>query len=185
MKFEIIDGADVITLEQHGQFATITATKRGFAKIKITAEHDGKVIKEIEKAIRVVPNVYSMEFADSAKEYGIENILTIGGKNPKGRPDTRTILVRVVTEAGSETFTDEFLKFMNVAFSDDNSLFSCKAQPTTNADAVSAEIRATGNGLTTLNAELKIITNTSARTSARKSDFARSKTAETSAITRN
>lgn len=150
--FEIIDGADVITLEQHGQFANITATKRGSAKIKITAEHDGKVIKEIEKTIRVVPNVYSMEFADSAKEYGIENILTIGGKNHKGRPDTRTIFVRVVTEAGSETFTDEF---MNVAFSDDNSLFSCKAQPATNADAVSAEIRATGTGLTTLNAELK------------------------------
>lgn len=152
VKFEIIDGADVITLEQHGQFATIAATQRGFAKIKITAEHDGKVIKEIEKTIRAVPNVYSMEFADSAKEYGIENILTIGGKNPKGRPDTRTIFVRVVTEAGSETFTDEF---MNVAFSDDNSLFSCKAQPATNADAVSAEIRATGTGLTTLNAELK------------------------------
>lgn len=150
--FEIIDGADVITLEQHGQFATITATKRGSAKIKITAKHDGKVIKEIEKTIRVVPNVYSMEFADSAKEYGIENILTIGGKNHKGRPDTRTIFVRVVTEAGAETFTDEF---MNVAFSDDNSLFSCKAQTATNADAVSAEIRATGTGLTTLNAELK------------------------------
>lgn len=152
VKFEIIDGADVITLEQHGQFATITATKRGFAKIKITAEHDGKGITEITKKIHVVPNVYSMEFADSAKEYGIENILTIGGKNPKGRPDTRTIFVRVVTEAGSETFTDEF---MNVAFSDDNSLFSCKAQTATNADAVSAEIRATGTGLTTLNAELK------------------------------
>ena len=152
VKFEITDGADVITLEQHGQFATIAATKRGFAKIKITAEHDGKVIKEIEKTIRVVPNVYSMEFADSAKEYGIENILTIGGKNHKGRPDTRTIFVRVVTEAGAETFTDEF---MNVAFSDDNSLFSCKAQTATNADAVSAEIRATGTGLTTLNAELK------------------------------
>lgn len=150
VKFEIIDGADVITLEQHGQFATIAATKRGFAKIKITAEHDGKPIKEIEKTICVVPNVYSMEFADSAKEYGIENILTIG-ENPKGRPDTRTIFVRVVTEAGSETFTDEF---MNVAFADDNSLFSCKAQPATNADAVSAEIRATGTGLTTLNAEL-------------------------------
>ena len=152
VKFEIIDHADVITLEQHGQFANITATKRGSAKIKITAEHDGKPIKEIEKTIRVVPNVYSMEFADSAKEYGIENILTIGGKNHKGRPDTRTIFVRVVTEAGSETFTDEF---MNVAFSDDNSLFSCKAQPATNADAVSAEIRAMGTGLTTLNAELK------------------------------
>lgn len=152
VKFEIIDGADVITLEQHGQFANITATQRGFAKIKITAKHDGKVIKEIEKTIRVVPNVYSMEFADSAKEYGIENILTIGGKNPKGRPDTRTIFVRVVTEAGAETFADEF---MNVAFSDDNSLFSCKAQPATNADAVPAEIRATGTGLTTLNAELK------------------------------
>lgn len=152
VNFEISDDTDVITLERHGQFATITATKRGSAKIKITAEHDGKVIKEIEKTIRVVPNVYSMEFADSAKEYGIENILTIGGKNHKGRPDTRTIFVRVVTEAGSETFTDEF---MNVAFSDDNSLFSCKAQPATNADAVSAEIRATGTGLTTLNAELK------------------------------
>lgn len=152
VNFEIRDDTDVITLEQHGQFATITATKRGFAKIKITAEHDGKVIKEIEKTICVVPNVYSMEFADSAKEYGIENILTIGGKNPKGRPDTRTIFVRVVTEAGSETFTDEF---MNVAFSDDNSLFSCKAQSATNADAVSAEIRATGTGLATLNAELK------------------------------
>lgn len=152
VKFEIIDGADVITLEQHGQFANITATQRGFAKIKITAEHDGKVIKEIEKTIRVVPNVYSMEFADSAKEYGIENILTIGGRKPNGIPDTRTIFVRVVTEAGAETFTDEL---MNVAFSDDNSLFSCKAQTATNADAVSAEIRATGTGLTTLNAELK------------------------------
>lgn len=152
VKFEIIDGADVITLEQHGQFATITATQRGFAKIKITAEHDGKGIKEIEKTIRVVPNVYSMEFADSAKEYGIENILTIGGKNPKGIPDTRTIFVRVVTEAGAETFTDEL---MNVAFSDDKKFFTCKAQPATNADAVSAEIRATGTGLTTLNAELK------------------------------
>lgn len=152
VKFEIDGATDVITLEQYGPFANITAKKRGFAKIKITAEHDGKPIKEIEKTIRVVPNVYSMEFADSAKEYGIENILTIGGKNPKGRPDTRTIFVRVVTEAGSETFTDEF---MNVAFSDDNSLFSCKSQPATNADAVSAEIRATGTGLTTLNAELK------------------------------
>ena len=151
VKFEIIDGADVITLEQHGQFATIAATQRGFAKIKITAEHDGKVIKEIEKTIRVVPNVYSMEFADSAKEYGIENILTIGGKKHKGRPDTRTIFVRVVTEAGAETFTDEL---MNVAFSDDKKFFTCKAQPATNADAVSAEIRAMGTGLTTLNAEL-------------------------------
>ena len=150
--FKIIGGADVITLEQHGQFANITAMKRGSATIKITAEHDGKTIKEIEKTIRVVPNVYSMEFADSAKEYGIENILTIGGKNHKGRQDTRTIFVRVVTEAGAETFTGEF---MNVAFSDDNSLFSCKAQTATNADAVSAEIRATGTGLTTLNAELK------------------------------
>lgn len=155
VNFEISDDTDVITLEKHGRFATITATKRGSAKIKITAEHDGKVIKEIEKTICVVPNVYSMEFADSAKEYGIENILTIGGKNPKGRQDARTIFVRVVTEAGAETFTDEFLKFMNVAFSDDNSLFSCKALPATNADAVPAEIRATGNGLTTLNAELK------------------------------
>lgn len=153
VKFEIIDGADVITLEQHGQFATITATKRDSAKIKITAEHDGKVIKEIEKTIRVVPNVYSMEFADSAKEYGIENILTIGGRKPNGRADTRTIFVRVVTEAGAETFTDEF---MNVAFfADDDSLFSCKAQTATNADAISAEIRAKGTGLTTLNAELK------------------------------
>lgn len=152
VNFEISDDTDVITLEQHGRFATITATKRGSAKIKITAEHDGKPIKEIEKTILVVPNVYSMEFADSAKEYGIENILTIGGKKPNGRPDTRTIFVRVVTEEGSETFTDEF---MNVAFSDDNSLFSCKAQPATNADAVSAEIRATGTGLATLNAELK------------------------------
>lgn len=153
VKFEIIKGSDVITLEQHGQFANITATKRGFAKIKITAEHDGKVIKEIEKTIRVVPNVYSMEFADSAKEYGIENILTIGGRKPNGRADTRTIFVRVVTEAGAETFTDEF---MNVAFfADDDSLFSCKAQTATNADAISAEIRAKGTGLTTLNAELK------------------------------
>lgn len=153
VKFEIIDGADVITLEQHGQFATITATKRGSAKIRITAEHDGKPIKEIEKTIRVVPNVYSMEFADSAKEYGIENILTIGGRKPNGRADTRTIFVRVVTEAGAETFTDEF---MNVAFfADDDSLFSCKAQTATNADAISAEIRAKGTGLTTLNAELK------------------------------
>lgn len=152
VKFEIIDGADVITLEQHGQFANITATKRGSAKIKITAEHDGKVIKEIEKTIRVVPNVYSMEFADSAKEYGIENILTIGGRKPNGRADTRTIFVRVVTEAGAETFTDEF---MNVAFfADDDSLFSCKAQTATNADAISAEIRAKGTGLTTLNAQL-------------------------------
>lgn len=151
VNFEIIKGADVITLERHGQFATITATKRGSAKIKITAEHDGKVIKEIEKTILVVPNVYSMEFADSAKEYGIENILTIGGRKPNGRPDARTIFVRVVTEAGAETFTDEF---MNVAFSDDNSLFSCKTQTATNADAVSAEIRATGTGLTTLNAQL-------------------------------
>lgn len=153
VKFKIIDGADVITLEQHGQFATITATKRGSAKIKITAEHDGKPIKEIEKTILVVPNVYSMEFADSAKEYGIENILTIGGRKPNGRADTRTIFVRVVTEAGAETFTDEF---MNVAFfADDDSLFSCKAQTATNADAISAEIRAKGTGLTTLNAELK------------------------------
>ena len=151
VEFKITEGKDVITLEQYGPFANITAKKRGSAKIRITAEQDGEVF-EIEKTIHVVPNVYSMEFADSAKEYGIENILTIGGRKPNGRPDTRTIFVRVVTEAGSETFTDEF---MNVAFSDDNSLFSCKAQPATNADAVSAEIRATGTGLTTLNAELK------------------------------
>ena len=151
VNFEIIKGADVITLERHGQFANITATKRGSAKIKITAKHDGKVIKEIEKTILVVPNVYSMEFADSAKEYGIENILTIGGRKPSGIPDTRTIFVRVVTEAGAETFTDEL---MNVAFSDDKKFFTCKAQPATNADAVSAEIRAKGTGLSTLNAQL-------------------------------
>ena len=151
VNFEISDDTDVITLEQHGRFATITATKRGSAKIKITAEHDGKPIKEIEKTILVVPNVYSMEFADSAKEYGIENILTIGGKNHKGRPDTRTIFVRVVTEAGSETFTDEF---MNVAFSDDKEFFTCKTKSEENADAISAEIRAKGTGLTTLNAQL-------------------------------
>lgn len=151
VNFEISDDTDVITLEQHGRFATITATKRGSAKIKITAEHDGKPIKEIEKTILVVPNVYSMEFADSAKEYGIENILTIGGRKPDGKPDTRTILVRVVTEAGSETFTDEF---MNVAFSDDKEFFTCKTKSEENADAISAEIRAKGTGLSTLNAQL-------------------------------
>ena len=151
VNFEISDDTGVITLEQHGQFATITATKRGFAKIKITAEHDEKVIKEIEKTICVVPNVYSMEFADSAKEYGIENILTIGGRKPSGIPDTRTIFVRVVTEAGAETFTDEF---MNVAFSDDKEFFTCKTKSEENADAISAEIRAKGTGLTTLNAQL-------------------------------
>lgn len=151
VNFEISDGTDVITLEQHGQFATITATKRGSAKIKITAKHDGKVIKEIEKTILVVPNVYSMEFADSAKEYGIENILTIGGRKPSGIPDTRTIFVRVVTEAGAETFKDEF---MNVAFSDDKEFFTCKTKSEENADAISAEIRAKGTGLTTLNAQL-------------------------------
>ena len=151
VNFEISDDTDVITLERHGQFATITATKRGFAKIKITAEHDGKVIKEIEKTICVVPNVYSMEFADSAKEYGIENILTIGGRKPSGIPDTRTIFVRVVTEAGAETFKDEF---MNVAFSDDKEFFTCKTKSEENADAISAEIRAKGTGLTTLNAQL-------------------------------
>lgn len=150
VKFEIDGATDVITLEQYGPFANITAKKRGFAKIKITAEQDGEVI-EIEKTICVVPNVYSMEFADSAKEYGIENILTIGGKKPNGRPDARTFFIRVVTEAGSETFTDEFL---NIAFSYDESLISCKAQTATNADAVSAEIRATGTGVTTLNAQL-------------------------------
>ena len=149
--FKIIDGADVITLEKHGQFANITATKRGVAHIKITAEHDGKVIKEIEKTIRVVPNVYSMEFADSAKEYGIEKH-TDNRRQKTQRKAGHKDDLRVVTEAGSETFTDEF---MNVAFSDDNSLFSCKAQTAANADAVSAEIRATGTGLTTLNAELK------------------------------
>ena len=150
VNFEISD-TDVITLEQHGRFATITATKRGSAKIKITAEHDGKPIKEIEKTILVVPNVYSMEFADSAKEYGIENILTIGGRKPDGKPDTRTIFVRVVTEAGAETFTDEF---MNVAFSDDKEFFTCKTKSEENADAISAEIRAKGTGLSTLNAQL-------------------------------
>lgn len=151
VNFEISDDTDVITLEQHGQFATITATKRDSAKIKITAKHDGKVIKEIEKTILVVPNVYSMEFADSAKEYGIENILTIGGRKPSGIPDTRTIFVRVVTEAGAETFKDEF---MNVAFSDDKEFFTCKTKSEENADAISAEIRAKGTGLTTLNAQL-------------------------------
>lgn len=151
VNFEISDDTDVITLEKHGRFATITATKRGSAKIKITAEHDGKVIKEIEKTICVVPNVYSMEFADSAKEYGIENILTIGGRKPDGKPDTRTIFVRVVTEAGAETFTDEF---MNVAFSDDKEFFTCKTKSEENADAISAEIRAKGTGLSTLNAQL-------------------------------
>ena len=150
VKFEIDGATDVITLEQYGPFANITAKKRGFAKIKITAEQDGEVI-EIEKTIRVVPNVYSMEFADSAKEYGIENILTIGGRKPDGKPDTRTIFVRVVTEAGSETFTDEF---MNVAFSDDEGFFTCKTKPAENADAISAEIRAKDTGLTTLNARL-------------------------------
>lgn len=151
VNFEISDDTDVITLEKHGRFATITATKRGSAKIKITAKHDGKVIKEIEKTILVVPNVYSMEFADSAKEYGIENILTIGGRKPDGKPDTRTIFVRVVTEAGAETFKDEF---MNVAFSDDKEFFTCKTKSEENADAISAEIRAKGTGLTTLNAQL-------------------------------
>lgn len=151
VKFEIDGATDVITLEQYGPFANITAKKRGFAKIKITAEQDGEVI-EIEKTIHVVPNVYSMEFADSAKEYGIENILTIGGRKPDGKPDTRTIFVRVVTEAGAETFTDEF---MNVTFSDDKEFFTCKTKSEENADAISAEIRAKGTGLTTLNAELK------------------------------
>ena len=150
VEFKITEGKDVITLEQYGPFANITAKKRGSAKIRITAEQDGEVI-EIEKTIRVVPNVYSMEFADSAKEYGIENILTIGGKKPNGRPDARTFFIRVVTEAGSETFTDEFL---NIAFSYDESLISCKAQTATNADAISAEIRAKGTGLTTLNAQM-------------------------------
>lgn len=149
---KIENGDDVISIEQDGRNAKITARKRGKARIRVVAKQGDEEITAVFKYIIVVPEIKSFVFADSAKEYGIENILTIGGRKPDGKPDTRTIFVRVVTEAGAETFKDEF---MNVAFSDDNSLFSCKTQTATNADAVAAEIRATGTGLTTLNAELK------------------------------
>lgn len=148
---KIENGDDVISIEQDGRNAKITARKRGKARIRVVAKQGDEEITAVFKDIIVVPEIKSFVFADSAKEYGIENILTIGGRKPDGKPDTRTIFVRVVTEAGSETFTDEF---MNVAFSDDKEFFTCKTKSEENADAISAEIRAKGTGLTTLNAQL-------------------------------
>lgn len=148
ISFEIKNGADVISLEHRGRMANITAIKRGEATIIITAKKGGAVIKE-ERHILVVPNVYSVEFEESKNEYGIENILTIGGNNANGAPEMTKLSMRILTENGVEPLNDDFTK---ISF-DNNEYLASSAD--VGESKITANLRVKKTGITTLRAKLE------------------------------
>ncbi len=148
ISFEIKDGKDVISLKNRGRMANITAIKRGKATIEITAKKGGAVIKEVRQ-ILVVPNVYSVEFEESKNEYGIENILTIGGNNANGAPEMTKLSMRMLTENGVEPLDDDFTK---ISF-DSNDYFTSSAD--VGESKITANLRVKKTGITTLRAKLE------------------------------
>ncbi len=140
---------DVISIENRGRMANITAIKRGEATIKITAKKGKAVIKEEERHILVVPNVYSVEFEESKNEYGIENILTIGGNNANGAPEMTKLSMRMLTENGVEPLDDDFTK---ISF-DSNDYFTSSAD--VGESKITANLRVKKTGITTLRAKLE------------------------------
>lgn len=153
ISFDVIEGHDVIDLKSFKNTAEITAKERGYAKIKVTATLDGEVVKEIIKTICVVPNVYSVEFVEGAKTYGIENILTVGGKKVGGQFDETRLTLRVRTENTGDSILSEGLT--RVDFSDDKGYFNCKTDDSVaNASGVVAKLRVKGTGLTDLFADM-------------------------------
>lgn len=152
--FFVIDyGDDIISIEQDeqdGRNAKITARKRGKARIGVFARQDGEDITAVFKDIIVVPEIKSFVFADSAKEYGIENILTIGDKTPKNMPDERIFSLQIKTENDSES-SDAFAGFTKIDFS--NSADNLKTKDTN--DGTKYIVKGISKtGITTLTAQM-------------------------------
>lgn len=151
--FVIEYGDDVISIEQDeqdGRNAKITARKRGKARIGVYARQDGEDITAVFKDIIVVPEIKSFVFADSAKEYGIENILTIGDKKPNTMPDERIFSLQIKTENDSES-SDAFAGFTKIDFS--NSADNLKTKDTN--DGTKYIVKGISKtGITTLTAQM-------------------------------
>lgn len=75
------DGLEM-TVDSTSAIATIKALKMGSYSLTVTALKDGTPVagKTKTKTITVVRGVYSLEFLDNAKTYGLEDILAIGNK---------------------------------------------------------------------------------------------------------
>lgn len=151
--FVIKSGDDVISIEQDeqdGRNAKITARKRGKARIGVFAKQDGEDITAVFKDIIVVPEIKSFVFADSAKEYGIEKILTIGDKKPNTMPDERIFSLQIKTENDSES-SDAFADFTKIDFS--NSADNLKTKDTN--DGTKYIVKGISKtGITTLTAQM-------------------------------
>lgn len=151
--FVIKSGDDVISIEQDeqdGRNAKITARKRGNARIGVVARQDGEDITAVNKDIIVVPEIKSFVFADSAKEYGIEKILTIGDKKPNTMPDERIFSLQIKTENDSES-SDAFEGFTKIEFS--NSADNLKTKDTN--DGTKYIVKGISKtGITTLTAQM-------------------------------
>lgn len=151
--FVIKSGDDVISIEQDeqdGRNAKITARKRGKASIMVVAKQDGEDITAVNKDIIVVPEIKSFVFADSAKEYGIENILTIGDKKPNTMPDERIFSLQIKTENDSES-PDAFADFTKIDFS--NSADNLKTKDTNDGTKYTVK-GISKTGITTLTAQM-------------------------------
>lgn len=151
--FVIKSGDDVISIEQDeqdGRNAKITARERGKARIGVYARQGVDEIAAVFKDIIVVPEIKSFVFADSAKEYGIENILTIGDKKPNTMPDERIFSLQIKTENDSES-PDAFEGFTKIDFS--NSADNLKTKDTN--DGTKYIVKGISKtGITTLTAQM-------------------------------
>lgn len=147
---KIENGDDVISIEQDGRNAKITARKRGKARIRVVAKQGDEEITAVFKYIIVVPEIKSFVFADSAKEYGIEKILTIGDKKPNTMPDERIFSLQIKTENDSES-PDAFADFTKIDFS--NSADNLKTKDTN--DGTKYIVKGISKtGITTLTAQM-------------------------------
>lgn len=151
--FVIKSGDDVISIEQDeqdGRNAKITARKRGKARIGVYARQGVDEIAAVNKDIIVVPEIKSFVFVDSAKEYGIEKILTIGDKKPNTMPDERIFSLQIKTENDSES-SDAFEGFTKIDFS--NSADNLKTKDTN--DGTKYIVKGISKtGITTLTAQM-------------------------------
>lgn len=147
---KIENGDDVISIEQDGRNAKITARKRGKARIRVVAKQGDEEITAVFKYIIVVPEIKSFVFADSAKEYGIEKILTIGDKKPNTMPDERIFSLQIKTENDSES-PDAFADFTKIDFS--NSADNLKTKDTNDGTKYTVK-GISKTGITTLTAQM-------------------------------
>lgn len=110
-----IENPNILSLEENGGICTLTALSEGETTLTVSAYNgSGIICASVTKTIKSVTPIYSIQFVDNAKTYGIENILTIGSKKLQGGlyvEDRTELAIKILTDEGLVNYTGKYLNF--------------------------------------------------------------------------